>query len=122
MDRLVIILLLTVAPPVFADDWGESDTWREVAFQSLLTVDWLQSRTVAGNPEKYSNYVETNKILGERPTVGQVNSYFLASSLLHYCISYYLPKDFREAFQYVSIGYEAGYVVNNFRAGIRISF
>jgi hypothetical protein len=133
MIRLLPILLLLSS--CASAHWTTADTVRQGAVVALQVADWRQTRTIAtemipaytvdqggGASTTYNaryRYCEQNPILGEHPTGGQVNTYFAASILGNALISYLLPPEWRAGWQYVSIGFQAVYVVNNFNAGIR---
>ena len=112
------LLLLLFISPAYADEWTTNDTYREITYQGLAAIDWLQTRNIAKNP----NYYEQNPILGEHPSVGKVNAYFAITGLVHYGISKILPKEYRAPFQYVTIVVEGGAVAHNFSIGINAEF
>lgn len=114
-----LILILLLASPALADEWTRADTYREVAYLALHCADWSQTLTIADNPQKWN---ETNPILGSHPSRGDVNTYFIATGLLHPVISYVLPRPWREVWQYGTIGLEVVVVGNNARIGIGFSF
>jgi hypothetical protein len=116
---LILAVLLFGMIPAHADDWSTGDTKREVAFQTLWAVDFLQTRTIVDDPIRWH---EENNFLGLHPAIGAVNRYFLVGSVLHTGIAYLLPEKYRAPFQYVSIGVEGGYVAHNFSIGISARF
>lgn len=133
MYKLIFALLLLVSISAQADDWSTGDTYRESAFQTLLALDFLQTRNISkssnycgvGKQNEHPNchYVqEMNNYLGACPTLGAINRYFLVGSALHAGIAYLLPEKYRAPFQYVTIGVEAGYVAHNFSIGIGVKF
>lgn len=117
MLKFAIILLITTSS-AYADEWTSTDTKREVAYQSLAVVDWLQTRNIARNPD----YWEQNVLLGNHPSVARVNQYFALTGIAHYFISEALPEKYRAPFQYISIGVEIGAVAHNFSIGITVKF
>ena len=102
-----------------ADDWTTQDTIRQVALQTVIAADWMQTRQIAKHPD---SWYETNAMLGDHPSVAQVNQYFIASSLVAYGIARALPGKWRAPYQYIYIGYEGNFVANNLRLGIRVKF
>ena len=114
-----IFLLLFISSPSFASDWSSADTKREAVYLVLHTADWAQTREIARNPDKF---YEQNSILGSHPSTNQVDQYFVATAAIQFAISYYLPVEYRKAFQYISIGHDAGYVAHNFSIGISAKF
>ena len=118
MSKFFFILLL-LSSSVFADEWREADTYREVAYLTVHSLDWAQTHTIAANPDKY---FEHNLILGNNPKSENINTYFALTALAHIGIAYVLPYEWRKGFQYVTIGIESRSVVRNFSLGISIQF
>ncbi len=130
---VMLLLLLIFCGPVHADEWTSGDTWREAAFQSLWAIDLLQTHqivknetpvitysTVGGIVYKTTSYnFEQNPLLGSNPTMGAVNRFFLAGSVLHAGISALLPAKYRPPFQYLTIVIEARTVAHNLSIGLR---
>lgn len=91
-----------------------------------MAIDYGQTLDIASNPQ----WKETNPILGEHPTRSEVTRYFAVAAVLHPTISALLPTDkclgpvcdWRKAWQWVTIGVEAGYVAHNYSLGIRTDF
>ena len=79
------LLLLLFISPAYADEWTTNDTYREITYQGLAAIDWLQTRNIAKNP----NYYEQNPILGEYPSVGKVNAYFAITGIVHYGVKFF---------------------------------
>jgi hypothetical protein len=117
--KILLISLLLLSSSAFADKWRTSDTYREVGYMTLHALDFKQTHDIAANPDKY---FERNHILGEHPDSAQVNTYFAATALAHYGIARILPHEWREIFQYVTIGVESQSVFRNFSLGIGGSF
>jgi hypothetical protein len=63
-----------------------------------------------------------NPILGDHPTAGQVDAYFVGVIAGHAAVSYLLPRGWREGWQYVWIGLEVNQVYRNRSIGIRFAF
>lgn len=112
-------------PAIFKSDLGRSgwtteDTARQLASLGLLGADWAQTRTIAKNPGLFS---ETNKILGEHPSVGRVNNYFATSIIAHQLLANQLPPELRKILQYGTIGLESGVTGRNkFKFGVGMTF
>ena len=124
---LLVILLaflsiwtsLLLSCPAFAGEWTKADTAREVAYLALHVADWGQTLEIADHPEKWH---ENNPVLGDHPSRGQVNAYFIATGLLHPVVSYLLPHPYRTWWQYSTIALEVVVVGNNARIGIGFGF
>ena len=52
--------------------------WLRNSMNTLIVVDWLQTRSIVNNP----NFIETNPLLGKEPTRKQVDAFFIANLLL----------------------------------------
>ena len=102
-----------------ADTWTKADTARELTALVLRMIDYKTTRDIARKPDEY---IESNPILGEHPSLGRINTYFVATSLIHPVISYYLPRNYREAFQYISIGISLTASTVNIMSGLQIRF
>jgi hypothetical protein len=95
-----------------------ADLYRELTFQAVMVMDWAQTRQIAKQPDRH----EYNPILGRRPTIGRVNTYFVAAGIGHWAISEALPKDWRKHWQLVTIALEAGTVYHNYQIGLEIKW
>ena len=112
-----ILLFFALIAPCRASDWVQSDTVREAVYLAFHCADWSQTLDISEH-----NVVEKNIYLGRYPVRGDINKYFIATGLLHAGVSYVLPPEYRKAFQFVTIGIEAGTVARNYRIGIGLSF
>lgn len=118
---LKFIVLFLISFPALADEWTSADTYREVAFDSILIVDYMQTRWFLKHSE--FGYYEVNPLLGNKhPSADRVAIACVATGLLHYGIAKALPQDWRAGFQYVSIGFEGAVVAHNFQIGIKMDF
>lgn len=127
MKTIIVAFVLAIAAPVHAaDPWSKSDIAREVAYLALHTADWGQTRNIvrradtgcAGDP----TCIERNPFLGRNPSIRRVDTYFAVTALAHVVISHALPKDWRQGWQYVTIGMEAGVVGYNYSIGLKVDF
>lgn len=120
---IVIIFIIMLSPfASFANDWSKQDTYRELAFTTLITIDYLQTRTIVQNPDKYFEY---NPATNRHPRQRSMDIYMTSCAVLHPIISYLLPPKSnkwkwinRENWQYITIGIEVISIGNNFRIGI----
>lgn len=91
----------------------------ESAFIAALYVDYRQTRTIAADTG-HDPFHENNPILGSHPSPNKINGYFIAGALAHAAITYTIPKgEYRTGFQLVTLGFELGATVQNFRIGVR---
>lgn len=104
------------------DPWTVQDTARESVVLSLSLADWGQTLDVRTRYQAGARCWEANPLLGAHPSRARINRYFAAGLVLHPLIAYLLPARARHAFQYVSIGWEAGIVGSNAHLGFQIRF
>jgi hypothetical protein len=129
---LVVVFLLTVlvAIPVFAativapikwndKDWKQEDTAIQTAVTIFMAADWLQTRDISSNPDRFS---ETNNVLGPHPSLEEVDRYFATCLIGNAVIAYVLPRDIRRWWQTVSLNMEMEFVNHNYNLGIKMKF
>lgn len=109
--------MLLALPLAAGDPWTKADTARESIAVAFSAADWSQTLNL-----QKCGFRELNPILGERPSRASVNAYFIASIGLHVLIAKLLPSKYRHAFQYITIGWEAGFVTHNAHIGVRFTF
>jgi hypothetical protein len=95
----------------------------ECVFDVALMADMMTTADIKNHPGLY----ETNPILGLHPSDAKIAAYGLTMAGLHAAITYEMvsndvPRGIITAWELVSIGVEAGYVVHNYRLGLRIKF
>jgi len=120
MKLLIAISLLLIFPScLVASDWRQQDTYRELAFASLVIIDWKQTLNISNSN---GVYYESNPFLGKNPSNRTVNLYMPIMTGSHVLISYLLPLKYRAAWQYITIGMEAGTVMYNYNIGLGFLF
>lgn len=125
MDKRPIVLAVTLAitfnsvPCFAADPWTESDSWKQVAYTTLLAIDCAQTSYEIGHPGRTR---EGNPLIGPYPSKGKINNICLATGLGHFGISYVLPAKLRSDWQWSTIVIEAFVVRNNYMVGAKIGF
>jgi hypothetical protein len=115
---ILFILIFSTQSSAF-DEWTTKDTKLQVTFAFLHIMDWGQTRHIARNPGRY---FEKNWILGEHPSVSDVDEYFISALVVHTTISYMLPKRYRGYWQVFWIGAEYNTIKRNYSMGIKIKF
>jgi hypothetical protein len=88
-------------------------------YATLHLLDWKQTRSIAKNP---GAYYETNTLLGEHPSVGKVDTYFLSTLAGQIAVTYLLPPKARRIWQLTWINIEKGYVEDNLKIGLVVRF
>jgi hypothetical protein len=101
------------------DPWTKQDTYWQIGVLVTQIIDWGQTREIAVNPKYYEKY---NKILGENPTLHEVNRYCIICIAGNYLIAKVLPKNWRRKWQVGSISCQAYYINNNYELGIKMNF
>jgi hypothetical protein len=119
--KILLISLLLLSSSAFADEWTRGDSYREATFLTLLVIDYGQTSTIAQHPELYKETVSAWAI-SEHPSQETVNTYFSIVAIAHPIIAYYLPSEWRKAFQYLTIGEKIPAVIGNVTIGIKMTF
>lgn len=123
MKKIIICLLFLSAlclpsSALCFDAWTAEDIGLQ-AFDVILTAgDWLQTRAIAKNPDKFE---EKNIYLGKHPSTKRVDRFFLGAVIFKGIVTHILPQDWRKAWQGVTIGISAGMITHNDHIGISIS-
>lgn len=115
MKRVLLAVVVLALVGCGPRNWTRADSYREAAYLALHVADWGQTLDIADHP---GEFYERNPVLGRHPSRGEVNRWFLLTGLLHPVVSYVLPKPYREAWQYVTIGLEIYCVGSNYLVGI----
>ncbi len=114
MKIFVTISLLLISLPIQADE----NKALMVASNLGLVVDWAQTREIAVN----NDYLEENPILGKRPSIGRVNTYFVCALALNNIIGRTLPDPWAK-FWYSSVFMiQVTTIRNNVGLGIKMRF
>lgn len=100
------------------DSWTKQDTYWQIGVLVTQIIDWGQTREIAVNPK----YYEKNKILGENPTLHEVNRYCIICIAGNYLIAKALPNNWRRKWQAGSILFQTYYINNNYELGIKMNF
>lgn len=120
MKKLLAIILLLCSLQAHAfDDWDTTDKRLFIASEALLLADWLQTRQIVKNPDKY---YETNPILGEHPSMGKVNMYFASWMIGNYLLADYAGDKYRTAYLTGVVGVQFIVVRNNALLGLKVAF
>lgn len=143
MGRLIVIIIFLFPSIAFADEWNDTDTSLQVAYSVVHLVDWSQTLQIAEYADNYErceknnfgryrnstdcgsyqkDIVESNLVLGKRPSKSSVNKYFAGTLIGHYLISRWLKKPYRNIWQSVTIGLELGYIHHNIKNGFKVRF
>lgn len=99
-------------------EWTPTQIKMGAAALALHTVDWGQTRHIAKNPDHFR---ELNPILGEHPSLGQVNRHFIISGLLVAGLAHYLPQ-YRSNILKIYIGIQTINTIRNYHIGLKMDF
>lgn len=104
-----------------AEEWSELDKKLLIASEVLLAADWMQTRQIAKNPDRY---YETNPILGKHPSTGEVNTYFISCMVANYYLADWLGDSGNKRTIYLStVTVVQGVTVrNNYLLGLRFAY
>src|SRR5258708_36716438 len=116
----VLLIGLFILPSVcFADSWDRYDYSLYGAYSVVTYVDWRQTQYIARHPE---SFLETNKKIGEHPSISTVNNYFWRKAALETSIAYILPSWYRKSFLGGMAVYEFQGIRQNRKLGVKFSF
>lgn len=116
---LILILILLLATPAYADSWDEENTILHIPLTALMIVDYGQTLYIADHPNEY---YETNIIMGDHPSRKEVTEYFILSYLAVTSLTWLLPDKWSHGFQTSIITMEIYHTVKNKYIGIGFSF
>jgi len=86
---VIALSLILISCTTVHYKWTKADKIGQVMALTALTADWLQTRYIASHGNEYR---ETNFILGEHPSKGQVNAYFAGLAAFNVGASMILPS------------------------------
>lgn len=116
--RAFVLALALLALPAHAREWTDDEVAWGTAAAVAHVIDWGQTRYIARHPDQWR---ELNPVLGEHPSLGGVNRYFLASGALMFAAAHYLPQ-YRSTLLKVWFTIGVGANLHNAAIGVRISF
>ena len=129
---LALLLLPCTAHSADVTSWSVSDSLAQVAVTTVTALDWGQTRYISSHPTQCQ---ETNLFLGQHPTLGQVDTYFVSSIVAEAVLAYTAPhivllfggssllaEKARVIAQGIMIGCEVADVGTNFKTGVQLKF
>ena len=92
-------------------DWTYKDTLRQAGITSLVLIDRNQTKRFleSGKME------ESNRLLGDHPSLHKVDNYMACSLLGNFIVSSLLDSGDRSVWQTVSLGVNFSFVSGNYR-------
>jgi len=116
MSELLTLGML-VASLVFAPQGGIKENPYYYGSNLGLGVDWLQTRQIARNPDKW--HEEWNVLLDEYPSERAVDNYFAGAVLGNIVMHRVLNEKNRKLFGMGLTALEVGAIMNNQSLGIK---
>ena len=125
---ICILFLISGCSHYQLSKWSGKDTAYQAAFTTVAVMDWAQTRYIANHPYERS---ESNRVLGEHPSLNDVDTYFSACIIGHTIVSYLLPSEveimnhkfnLRRIWQSCWIVIETGCVGHNMSVGVGMAF
>lgn len=110
------------------NNWDQKDTALLTTALGLTTLDYRMTSDLADRKDE-GYYEKYNFILGENPSQGRVNTWFLSSILTKTLIAGLLPKNKiawlglgREFWLSWNIGVSSDLIQENYKIGLEINF
>jgi hypothetical protein len=118
---LAVLLIIVLCSRAKATETPAS----EFVFDAALAADMLTTADIKNHPA--SQIIETNPLLGQRPSDGKIAAYGAVIAALHYGITRELvsedvPMPVIQTWEWIGIFVEAGYTAHNYKLGLRIKF
>ena len=117
-----------------AESWDTTDKVLGTTAVALTIADWAQTRYMAKNPcanagggtdctdPYYENGPIAKRFIGEHPSVGKVDRYFVASVATTLLVADWLSPPLRKAYLgFISV-VQFGYVAHNYRVDVKMAF
>lgn len=118
MKRIIAILVLLCASPAYAGDWTLEQLQLEGIYLAAHAIDYAQTRYAMANPDRF---VETNPLLGSKPTQGSLNKLFISTALAHVASVHFSGKN-RNTLLKLSVGAKASIIGWNAYIGAGVKF
>jgi hypothetical protein len=118
MKNVFLTLVLFLCSFAHAEEWTDLDKKLFVASEVSLFADWLQTRQIVKQPQRYE---ETNPILGKHPSMSSVNAYFIGAMIGNYYLADWLGEN-RSIYLGTVTVVETGTVIHNKIVGLKLAF
>ena|SRR5258708_664024 len=117
--KLIPLILLFYSLASNAGEWDKIDYSLLGIAGTGIILDWGQTRYVVKHPQTFH---ELNPGLGNPPSMGSVNKFFLGRLALHGTAAYILPDPFRKIWLGGEIMIRFNAVKNNRSIGVGFNF
>ena len=129
---VAVLALFTVPAAEASETLSRQDIALEAVYQLTAAADWGQTRWMTqhwhwaepgprGSLHPKERH-EINPLLGDHPSIGRVNAYFLACGITHALITAALPARWRPYWQGAGIVLEVSFVAHNAALGVHFDF
>ena len=119
MRRLLAALLLAPTLAAAGEPWDGTDQALGAVTLTATVIDWGQTRSIAKHPEQWR---ETNRVLGEHPSAGRVDAYFIGVIAATALLADWLVPRNRKLFLGAVAAVEFAVTARNRSLGIKIAF
>lgn len=89
---------------------------------AAIAADWGTTRNVAKDPSHFREVGPAAMFIGNTPSMGQVNTYFLGVIAANLAVRCYAPKWASNLFLGISIVAHGKAAIGNYQVGAKISF
>jgi len=116
---IIFCLLFSGCATLKPDLWTKNQMLLQGVATSLKIIDWGQTLDIADKPDQY---YETNPILGEHPSKGDVNKWFMGCIGIDLLITHIMPSKYRNYWLGLNILISGYYIENNYSIGLRMNY
>lgn len=116
---VAMVLGLMLFSPKSRSDMSTEDMQYQGVLTVLWVADWMQTRDIAKNPDRY---YETNRTLGNHPSVRDVDQYMAGTLALNWALMETLPADsnLKRLAQRLNISVRDNYTCHNSAIGLGV--
>lgn len=124
MLRIILLMMcLFLLLPYNANAYQQWSSSKKVLYTISITSIVLDWGTTLDLVNRYDeNYYETNKLLGQRPTRGEVNLFFVGTIGLTHSAAKYLSHPWDSLFLVSRIYLNGGAALHNLNIGLNFKF
>lgn len=125
VKNIALVALLVASLPSHASCLWTDNGWTNTAIVSanaLLLRDWGQTRYIADHPERYREVGIAENFIGQHPTSGQVNKYFVSSIVATNVVGCLLPDHWKTGFYTGVAAFQFKVTEDNAEIGIGFKF
>jgi len=121
MKRIILIIAITLPVSAYGVEWftplDNHDIYWQTIYTAITCVDWAQTKSSMARGKRK----ETNPILGTKPSQHKIDTLIGAAIISHGLVTWVLPGEYRQYWQWVFISIESVVVMRNYKVGVRIN-